>query len=55
MENDGKYPPCLLYTSKDIGWHGLVSRSENGFYVEDIIAVSYTHLDVYKRQGIDYS
>ena len=22
---------------KEIGWHGLVSRSENGFYVEDII------------------
>ena len=44
------YYVCLLYTSR----LKVMTRTNNGFEIsqEDLHPVSYTHLDVYKRQPI---
>ena len=53
-END-KYWGCLLYTSKVGGLtkneaEDLIREQLQPYLKESPIAVSYTHLDVYKRQ-----
>ena len=42
--------PCLLYTSVDevVMLYNVVPSVHNNY--ESVMSVSYTHLDVYKRQ-----
>ena len=47
-----EYLDCLLYTSKDNFMFGAVMMDEGNCkgLLERVLPVSYTHLDVYKRQ-----
>ena len=48
----------LLKSAKDMGIHGILaadSSKEYAFYGTGATAVSYTHLDVYKRQVYTYA
>ena len=62
--------PCLLYTSVEFALEGVVRHAANDLFrkvsgvvfriafedgFENDAPVSYTHLDVYKRQGLEGS
>ena len=51
MITDFRYT-CLLYTSPSCSMWNNIKLAEGGYTVIPFIAVSYTHLDVYKRQSV---
>ena len=59
MRNDGNTTPVLLLTAKDSLQDKVtgLNTGADDYLVKpfDLEAVSYTHLDVYKRQTIGYA
>ena len=53
LQNCGKHRNCLLYTSAQNHWKLWAKRFGN-LRINNSRPVSYTHLDVYKRQVISF-